>query len=196
MLQSPQFPQRRTTRLPGFDYSWAGAYFVTLVSDRRQCLFGTVENNVLSPNGIGRIVDEEWNAAPSVRREIELGPHVLMPNHLHALVVIKSGALDSANVLAESDDSRPIRGPKKRSISALIAGFKAATTRRSRISGLLAPSDSLWQRGFYDHVVRNEDDWHSIEQYIADNPGRWTADRERPSDVEWAHRTLQQSSQP
>ena len=192
MLPKAQFPIRRPMRLPGYDYSEKGAYFVTLVSHRRSCLFGSLESEQLTPSDMGRIVEEEWNATQYIRREIELGSYVLMPNHLHALVVIKTKASGLERQTAERVDGKSASGPRRRSLSALIGGFKGVTTKRCRANGLLAHNSSLWQRGFYEHIVRNDVDWNAIGQYIAHNPSRWLEDRERLPDAEWQQRMITQ----
>ncbi len=123
-------------------------------------------------------MQREWIATSRIRKEIELGPFVLMPNHLHAIVEINR--TDDQVEDAVSSWVSPA-GPRKASLGSLVAGFKAATTKMCRNNGWLAPEASLWQRNYFEHVVRNEDDYASIAQYITDNPRRWLEDNERPT---------------
>lgn len=126
---------------------------------------------------VGRIVDEEWIATARMR-SVELGSYVLMPNHLHGVLVFRAedrAMMDGAMSRQKSS------GPPSASLSAAIGGFKASVTKRSRAVGALPPDGTLWQRNYYEHIIRSEDDdWRAIDAYIADNPRRWAEDSENP----------------
>jgi REP element-mobilizing transposase RayT len=125
-------------------------------------------------NEYGEIVREEWLKSSEIRSEIRLGEYVFMPNHFHAIVYIVDNR-DSRR------DDRPVAptGPTPQSIGALIAGFKSAVTKRINTIRN-TPGIAVWQRNYYEHVIRNEVDYHQIAEYITDNPRRWQEDSLHP----------------
>jgi REP element-mobilizing transposase RayT len=187
--------RRRSIRLAGYDYAQAGAYFVTICAHERVCLFGEVSGGEMRLNEIGQIAAEEWVRSAEIRREIELDEWVVMPNHLHGIVVIVADPPthgDSSSVgahghaLAVGATGRsPLRqdrphGPPKRSLGSFIAGFKSAvTTRINTLQG--TPGAPVWQRNYYEHVIRDEDDLARIREYIANNPLQWDIDKNNPT---------------
>ena len=168
--------ERRPTRLEGFSYSQGAMYFVTVCSHERRCVFGSVRAHQgvphVVPNVYGRIVSEEWERSALLRESISLDSWVLMPNHLHALVLINAPCETAA-----PQHISPSQQRKPRSLSSLMAQFKATATRRihahRRERDL--PEAVVWQRNYYDHIVRSEDDARRIREYIANNPARWLA---------------------
>ena len=158
--------ERRSRRLASFDYSQAAMYFVTLCSHERRCVFGRVESQGVVPNVYGRIVREEWERSALLRESISLDTWVLMPNHLHALVLTHEPPIDSKSHHV-SAQQRP-----SRSLSSLVALFKGASTRRINAyrTERDLPQAKVWQRNYYDHIVRNEDDLSRIRDYIQTNP--------------------------
>ena len=155
-------PNRRSIRLPGFDYSSQGMYFVTIVAADRACVFGEIVGDTCSATPLGRIVEEEWLATAVVRPGVTLEAFVLMPNHVHAIVGLPPRA-----------ESTP------GSLATLVRGFKAAVTRRHRLETAV-PDAIVWQRNYYEHIIRDAEDWTAIHAYIADNPRRWAEDTENP----------------
>ncbi len=124
-------------------------------------------------NDWGRIVQDEWDKSAQIRKEIELDAFVIMPNHVHGIIAI-------AEPVGRATGRSPLVGPGKRSVGAFVGGFKAAVTQR--INGARGtPGVSVWQRNYFEHVIRNEDSLHRIRQYITDNPMRWEFDRENPA---------------
>ena len=170
-------PRRRSIRLRGFNYASSGAYFLTLVTEHRRCLFGAIVSEKLQASSMGEIALEEWLAGPVHRREIELGNFCLMPNHLHAIVsiVTHAQALEGDPRVAPTPG-----GPGRGSIGALVSGYKAAVTKRYRRE-ISEPDAVVWQRNYYEHVIRDQEDWYRIEEYILANPRRWAEDAENPS---------------
>lgn len=167
---------RRSIRLREYDYSQPGGYFVTICTHNRRCLFGEVINSEMCLNETGRIVAIEWERTAEIRSEIALDAFVVMPNHLHAIVFITEFPPNSGG----ASHLRPLRGTDHRSLSALVAGFKAATTRRT--NALRAtPIIPFWQRNYYEHIVRNERDLDRIREYVTQNPARWREDGYHPS---------------
>ena len=165
--------QRRSIRLRHYDYSRAGAYFITVCTDGRELLFGEVIDDEVKLNALGRIAAEEWLKSAQVRTEIELDTWVVMPNHIHGIVMITDDRRKSDRSVAPS-------GPRPRSLGALMAGFKSAATKRiNTMRG--TPGASVWQRNYYEHVIRNESALNRIRQYITDNPAKWSEDPENPA---------------
>jgi len=177
MEKSSHKLHRRSIRLPRFDYAQPNAYFVTICTVGRRCLFGSIIDSRMELNEVGRIVEEEWLRTIEIRREIVLDEYILMPNHLHGIVVIEHVSE------AGGDRRSPLResGPKRRSLSSFVGGFKAAATRRiHETQGVIG---SIWQRNYYEHIVRSEKSLEAIRAYIIGNPANWRSDRENP-DVE------------
>lgn len=167
---------RRSIRLSDFDHASAGGYFVTLCTHEKKCVLGDIRGSEMHLSDLGRIVDLEWRRSSEIRVEVELDSFVIMPNHMHAIVLFRAELPDAA----EPALPRTMRGTGRRTLSSLVAGFKAATTRRTR--AMIGPSfDPLWQRNYYEHVIRGERVLDRIRQYIADNPLRWNQDGYHPS---------------
>jgi putative transposase len=183
-------PLPKSIRLPEFDYAGNSVYFITLCIAERAHLFGEVRNGAMAMNEFGWIVWEEWERSAEIRREIELDEFVVMPNHFHALVtIVPDGAfeLPACNALPEAErfgrepqahGRAPLRRTP-RSLGSLVAGFKAATT--SKINTLRGTVGTpLWQRNYYERIVRNENARTQIASYIENNPLQWSVDRENP----------------
>ena len=159
-------------RLPWWDYSQAGWYFVTICTKDRQCVLGeNVEGSmVLSPAGL--IVEEEWRRAATARQHVELDEFVMMPNHLHGILVINEGPKKTSH----RDVSTRSR-LRPHSLGAIIGQFKSVCTKRIRGCGF---SQFAWQTWFYEHIIRDEGSLETIRQYIVDNPGKWDLDDDNP----------------
>jgi putative transposase len=177
-MSSLTFKDRSSNRLPGYDYSQPGAYFVTISSYHRKCIFGHISNGIFLPNPLGEIVWEEWFRSEHVREEVEMDAFVLMPNHLHGIVWITDRNSDHVGATGRSPLRKkdPPRGPTKSSLGAFIGGFKAITT--SRINQIRhSKGKNVWQRNYYDHIIRNERDLNRIRVYILENPLSWEQDQ-------------------
>jgi len=173
---------RRSIRLPTYDYSEPGAYFVTIVAYHRQPLFGQIENRILRLSRLGEIIHEEWLNSANIRMEVELDEFIIMPNHLHAIVWINDTA---SSLLFDNPSENPEtlsgykspKGPLKKSLGSLIAGFKSAcTTRYNR--NLQTYGLPIWQRNYYEHIIRDQPDLEQIRLYIQENPLHWEIDPE------------------
>ena len=169
----PEKHRRRSIRLSNYDYSRAGAYFITVCTNGRELLFGEVIDDEVELNELGRIAAEEWLKSAQIRIEIELDTWVVMPNHVHGIVIITDDLRRGDRPVAPS-------GPRPRSLGAMVAGFKSAATKRINTMRD-TPGASVWQRNYYEHVIRNESTLNRIRQYIADNPARWPEDPENPA---------------
>jgi putative transposase len=163
-------PQRKPTRLEGWDYSSSGWYFVTICTKQHRPFFGWIRAGEIHLSSAGLIADEQWKRTPMIRPYVTLDAWVIMPNHLHGILRIIP---TNAGATGRSPLRGP-RGPAPHSVSAIVAGFKSAATKRIRATCL---PTFTWQRGFYDHIIRDEKDLQRIRQYIVDNPVKWESDR-------------------
>ncbi len=159
---------RKPIRLSGFNYANSGGYFITLVTHERINLFGEIINGEMVTNGIGRIVCDEWVRSAKIRPDIELDYWCVMPNHFHAIIIMKES-------FSPSPGSALHRSPH--SLGSIVAGFKASVTKRVKgING--SQGLPVWQRNYYDHVIRDEEDLNRIREYIINNPSKWELDKE------------------
>ncbi len=193
MHYNPEIHHRRSIRLKGYDYSREGAYFLTLCTYQNECLFGEIVNGEMHINEYGQIVTEEWMQSSIIRKEIELDESIIMPNHFHAIVFINPGIEDTvgAQGIAPSSEgiapsSESIAPPRKgiahrkpKSISTLVAGFKMAVTKRINILRN-APGNPVWQRNYYENIIRSENALDKIRQYTVNNPSSWEIDKFYP----------------
>ena len=191
MIFDPERYHRRSIRLKGHDYTQAGAYFITICTHDRACLFGQVVDDAMEMSDYGRIVEEEWLRSSEVRLEIRLhaDEFVVMPNHVHGIVwIVDTGRGDRLVAPTEFiTQTRPgtaarANGPAPSSLGAFVAGFKAATTKRIN-QRRNTPGMRVWQRNYYEHIVRNDQSLALIRQYIIENPMRWARDPENPQAV-------------
>jgi len=181
MTHDPTKHHRRSIRLPAYDYAQAGAYFVTMVAHRRECLFAEMVDGRVVVSACGEIVEHEWLRSTEIRPGVRLDAFVVMPNHIHGIVIICGQPIVGAHSCAPLHDAPVGRSP--RSLGSFIAGLKSAATKRiNEIRG--TPGLPVWQRNYYEHVIRNEEELDAIRQYIADNPGRWEEDSENPNNVD------------
>jgi putative transposase len=165
---------RRSLRLDGYDYAQAGTYFVTVCTQDRDCLLGDMVDGEMQLNAYGSAVHEEWLRTAELRHNVELDAFTIMPNHLHGIVVITHGRGTARRAPTEQFGK-----PVANSIPTIVRAFKSASTRRiNQIRN--EPSTHVWQRNYYEHVVRNERELDKIREYIATNPVKWALDRENP----------------
>jgi len=162
--------------MQGYDYSLAGAYFITLVTFQRDLLFGEIQQGEMALHRRGEIVREEWFASAEIRKEIRLYPKefVVMPNHVHGIVWI----VETVGAHGRAPESMGGRRPphrKPKSLSSFIAGFKSSVTKRIRME---LNETGIWQRNYYDHIIRTERELDNIRKYIETNPMNWEKDEE------------------
>jgi REP element-mobilizing transposase RayT len=183
MTSDPSEHRRRSIRLQGYDYSWDGAYFVTVCAQNRVCLFGDVVDGEMRLNDAGKIVRNEWLRTGDIRSNVELDVFVVMPNHFHAIVCLSNEPRRGDRLVAPTirDTVAPTMtgptGPTPGSIGAILAGFKSITTKR--INEMRnTPSAPVWQRNYYEHIIRDGESLNKIREYIVNNPMQWAFDRE------------------
>lgn len=164
-----------SARLRGYDYARAGSYFITICTHNRVCWFGRVVNGQMILNEAGKIVADEWLRNPQIRPDmhIQQASFCVMPNHFHAILTFAGHAHIPSNPLNSF-------GPQHQNTASVIRGFKSVCTRR--IKNTIDPNFA-WQSRYWDHIIRNDDEYQRIEAYILDNPGRWDNDTfNRPQD--------------
>jgi REP element-mobilizing transposase RayT len=177
----PQKHHRRSIRLPHYDYSQPGAYFITIVTYRRALLFGQIVNEEMQLSESGKIADESWRAISEHFPFIELGAHIVMPNHVHGIILIRADADASARrgTIYRAPTER-FQKPVVGSIPTIIRTYKAAVTRRIRRE---LNTKGIWQRNYYEHVIRNERDLQNKTDYMNANPLLWDQDDENPINI-------------
>ena len=216
MTFNPDIHHRRSIRLREYDYRSAGAYFVTICSFQRECLFGEVVDGQMSLNGLGLAVEACWRAISNHFPDVQLDEFVIMPNHFHAILNITNSESEEAKGAAivgakqgvsaspgfdncgnnDGDCNKgeageafasPLRdGTVPGSLGAIIQNFKSVSTRK--INKMRDnPGCPVWQRNYYEHVIRNEADLDNIRQYIANNPLKWDLDENNPANTENRH---------
>ncbi len=179
---------RRSIRLKGYDYSQAGAYCVTIVTRDRACLFGQVVDGEMRLNELGGIAAWTWCDLPNHVPNVELDAFVVMPNHVHGIIAItdapkRMNAVEMSPgsvvvmVGAGSEPAPTGTITKRYALPEIVRQFKTFSARRiNERRG--TPGLPVWQRNYYEHIIRNEESLNRIRQYIADNPLRWACDRE------------------
>ena len=169
---------RRSIRLPEYDYTQPGYYFLTLVTYRRINRFGEIDSKGMVINAIGKMVENEWERLPQRFPGVALDAYMVMPNHFHGVLCIMDDS-------AKSDSSQPVERfghPVKASIPTIVRSFKAAVTLRSR--RMLGDSDTqIWQGNYYERVIRNEQGLLAARLYIEENPMNWAEDQENPEQM-------------
>jgi len=199
---NPNIHHRKSIRLKGYDYTQAGLYFITICCQDRACRFGSVENGEMKLNEYGQIAHFEWMKTPVIRPNVELGEFIVMPNHIHGIVrLLGRGELhspdergiydipqpsDNGGETQPSDNEgetqqfdnegvfkTPLRSPSQ-SVGAIVRGYKSSVTKQL---GLLGFTEKLWQRNYYEHIIRNEQSYQTISEYIMNNPAKWQDDK-------------------
>lgn len=170
----PDIHHRRSLRLRHYDYSQAGAYFITICTHNRECLFGNVESDTVLLNDVGRVVQGVWGVLPVNFPGVVLDAFVIMPNHIHGVIVLNDAG---AQFIAPDNNQGAIN--RTPTLGEIIRAFKARCTHG--INQLRSTQEMpVWQRNFYEHVIRGESSLREIREYIANNPAQWAFDRENP----------------
>jgi putative transposase len=178
-------PQRRSIRLHDFDFSQPGIYFITICTQDRRPLFGTIQNGGMKLSKFGEIILDEIERTPLIRKEIKVDIFQIMPDHIHIIIIIMPVGADGRTPSLSHDNTpagaggqpsaptMPIRTPK--SVGSFVAGFKSITASRiNKIRG--AAGLPVWQRNYYEHVIRDDEDWERIREYIIANPSKCEQD--------------------
>jgi len=193
LLMNPKSnqPRRRATRLRGYDYGQTGGYFVTICVQDQKCLLGKIIDGRLQLNEIEKIVVECWNRIPQHFFSAELDICVVMPNHIHGIIILN---VVGARLPRPPTHSQPNRRdeapssplPNRRgevaspTLGQVVAYFKYQSTKSINQYRDM-PGTRVWQRNYYDHVIRDDIDLQRIRQYITDNPMQWKLDQLHPN---------------
>ncbi len=205
MNYDPELKHRRSIRLQGYDYADAGGYFVTICTQGRESLFGRVIDGKMHLNDAGRMVEQLWSSLPVRFPTVTLDVFIVMPNHFHGIVLLTDCDIrrgescirpnpDEPCITHENDlrpepahkeqgdhKDRPY-GTTKDSLGRIIQGFKSLTTnayiRGVNENGWQPFSGKLWQRNYYEQIIRNEAELTAIREYSAANPSNWDEDHE------------------
>jgi len=172
-------------RLPGHDYSSPGAYFITICTHNRQFLFGNIVDGEIMLNKFGELVKTEWQKTGIIRPNIVIDAFVIMPNHLHGILIINDEFCYGRDTLQrvstigrktnENNQIEQFGKPTKNSIPTIVRLFKSTTTKQiNQIRQ--TPGIPVWQRNYYEHIIRDTDDLSRIRHYIANNPKNWKND--------------------
>ena len=176
-------PRRRSGRLRGYDYSTPGAYFITVCTQNRLPLFGEVENGDMEANGPGSVVEECWTKLPDHYDNLVLDAFILMPNHVHGVIILEDGPTCVGAGFKPALPAAVSRG--RHGVPEIVRAFKTFSARK--INEMRASTGTpVWQRGFYDHVIRNQRELDRVRAYVIDNPRRWDEDVDNP--VNWPGR--------
>ena len=171
MAYDPAKHHRRSIRLKGYDYSQAGYYFITICCEHRAHLFGEIHAGKMALNAAGAMIEQIWHEIPADFPNIILHEYITMPNHIHGIIEIIQEAERRAEI-----DSAPTSG-----LSQIIQSFKRHTTLeyiKMVKQNILPPFHKrIWQRNYWEHIIRNEDAFIRISAYIKNNPVKWTADK-------------------
>ncbi len=187
MKYDPDRHHRQSIRLRGYDYTQAGAYFVTIVVRDRECLLGEIVAGEMRLSEYGRIIAAEWQKIPARFPDVTTDASMVMPNHLHGVIVINGrGEASAAKQMRRHDIAGGGFAPTLRamgtlpgSLGAIMQNFKSTSTRQVNILRQ-TPGRPLWQRNYFERIIRDERELNRIREYISNNPLRWALDTEHP----------------
>jgi REP element-mobilizing transposase RayT len=192
MADKPQYNSdrhhRRSLRLKGYDYSQSGAYFITICARSKDPLFGEIIDGEMILNDYGLVVKKCWLGIPDHFLDANLDLFVIMPNHVHGIIVLHNGRGTACRAPTERFGK-----PVAMSLPTIIRSFKSAVTKRSSESCNVS-SHRIWQRNYYEHVIRNDDELDGIREYIANNPANWENDENNPLIIEKMKTTTKRST--
>jgi REP element-mobilizing transposase RayT len=193
MRSHPERHHRRSIRLKGYDYRQAGAYFVTICTQDRAFLFGQVVHDEMQLNDAGKMVYDAWNDLPAFYPGVQTDAFIVMPNHIHGIIILVGAdprVCPNAGPRACPDSGpracpgQPQGGAPTLGLPDVVHRFKTMTTKRYadgvRRLGWEPFRGRLWQRNYYEHIIRNEKSLNHIREYILTNPMRWELDRKNP----------------
>jgi putative transposase len=187
-----------SARAPFWDYGWNAAYFVTICTKNRECWFGEISDGVMELSTIGHIANSCWFEIPNHFPFVELGAHIIMPNHVHGILIINKpddgnddrndGRNDGRTVETQNFASLPTKptelnkpknkfGPQSKNLASIIRGFKIGVTKNAR---QINP-DFAWQSRYHEHIIRNNKSYQRISEYIINNPDKWDKDTFNPN---------------
>jgi REP element-mobilizing transposase RayT len=175
-----------SARLQNWNYSWNGFYFVTICTKNRECFLGNITDGKMKLSDIGKMARKYWLEIPNHFPFVQLDAFVVMPNHVHGIIIIDKtdnivGRDVACNVSTVSDktsidgknENMALISPKQGSLSTIIRSYKSVVTKHARKTRI----DFSWQPRFYDHIIRNDNSYQNISEYIINNPLNWNNDK-------------------
>ena len=192
----PNIHHRRSIRLKGYDYSRPGLYFVTIVTQNRRKLFGEIKNGKMILNDAGKMVENEWLKLPERFQNIRLHQYIVMPNHFHAILEITAPdnggeslgqplgqprGIAPTDTPTESPTGNPTENQKRKTLGDMMGAFQSIVTNEY-IRGVKNKNwerfdRKLWQRNYWEHIIRDKRSFDKISEYIKNNPKKWDDDR-------------------
>lgn len=179
MTYNPDIHHRRSIRLRDYDYSRAGAYFITICTHSCECLLGNLVDGEIRLNKYGDIARDEWLKTGEIRRDVLMDAFVIMPNHVHGIITITDHRRGTSR---RAPTTEQFGKPVPNSIPTIVRLFKSASTKRINQSRN-TPGARVWQRNYHEHVIRNDADLGRTREYIANNPRKWDMDSENPDNL-------------
>ncbi len=171
----PAQARRKPQRLKEFDYATPGAYFVTICSQDRLPVLGNIVGDEVQVSRVGEIVKTFWHDLPNHYASIELDEFIVMSNHVHAIVWILDSSTQLSPVVGEGLRPSPTKPSNNPSLPEIIRAFKSYSARGVNKT-CNTSGNPLWQRGYYEHIIRNDEDLYQHRSYVANNPLKWSAD--------------------
>lgn len=176
----PEKHRRRSIRLKGYDYGTAGVYFVTFCTRGRECLLGKIAcgKMILSPEG--EVVKSVWEGLPSHYPRTGLDAAIIMPNHFHGIIILHDHP--GNDVGAGLRPAHPLGGTRRATLTEIVRALKSFSARG--INQIREnPGTPVWQRNYYEHIIRNEAELFRARRYIEENPLKWETDEENPNPI-------------
>lgn len=171
MRYNPDVHHRQSIRLKGYDYAKAGAYFVTICAWGKECVFGEVRDGAMHPGEAGQVTERFWQNLTERFPTLALDALVIMPNHLHGIIVL--------NASEKPVEHEPLSPP---TLGAVIRAFKSLSA--ISVNRLLGRAQRpVWQRNYYEHIIRDDEALDRIRAYVAANPRNWINDQENPANA-------------
>ena len=179
MNYNPNIHRRKSIRLQGYDYSQAGLYFITICTNNRDCLFGQINDSKMILNYGGQVAEKCWSEIPLHFPNVVLHEYIIMPNHLHGMIQLSPiNAHDTVGV----ENFQPLHNEKQNqfqkiiphSIGSSVRGYKIGITKWFREN---TDVHNIWQRNYYEHIIRNQESYEKISGYIISNPEQWQKDK-------------------
>ena len=178
--------RRKTIRIKGYDYSQAGAYFITICANKGEFFFGEISKSDVVLTDIGIVAQKYWAANIHHFKNVKLDQFVIMPNHIHGIIILRDQSLQISKKPAVGVQYiEPLRKHRyqhiiPKSIGSIIRSYKSAVTRWCNVN---RHEYFRWQRNFYEHIIRSDKELERVREYIFNNPLKWQIDRENPDSV-------------
>lgn len=172
IIEKKKLFSRKSIRLKGYDYSKEGVYHITVATVNRECMFGNIINGEMFLNDSGDIIQQEWTKTPVIRPNIRLDEFVIMPNHIHGIIIIEysmgRGVLQYAPTKFQSPSQ---------TIGAIVRGFKSTVTKQINTIRN-TPLKQVWQRNYYEQIIQTDADLNRVREYIVNNPKQWNNEKQ------------------